>query len=128
MSYGYFRTLKMDFDTANEKIREALAENGFGVITEIDVKETVKKKLDVEFRPYLILGACNPNFAHQALLTEPDVGLLLPCNLILEDNQDGTVRIGAIDANQMLSVTGREDLKEMAGEVNNLLRKAVDSL
>jgi len=128
MSYEYFRTLNMDFNEANDKIRKALAEQGIGIITEIDVKETVKKKLDVDFRPYLILGACNPTFAHQVLLQEPDVGLLLPCNLILEDNQDGTVRLGAIDAKQMLSVTGRDDLAEMAEEVNARLKKAVDSL
>ncbi len=128
MSYGYFRILKDDFNQIDQRIRETLAENGFGVITEIDVRQTMKNKLDVEFKPYKILGACNPQFAHQALTLEPDIGLLLPCNVIIEDNQDGTVRVGAIDAEKMLDITGREDLIGFAREVNILLKKSIDTI
>ncbi|NQU68811.1 MAG: DUF302 domain-containing protein [Candidatus Marinimicrobia bacterium] len=128
MSYGYFRILKDDFNQIDQRIRETLVENGFGVVTEIDVRQTMKNKLDVEFKPYKILGACNPQFAHQALTLEPDIGLLLPCNVIIEDNQDGTVRVGAIDAEKMLDITGREDLIGFAKEVNILLKKSIDTI
>jgi uncharacterized protein (DUF302 family) len=128
MSYGYFKNISADFKTVDEKIRQTLAENGFGVITEIDVKSTFKTKLDVDFRPYTIIGACNPAIAHKALSEEPDVGLLLPCNVVVIDNLDGTIKVGAIDAKKMLSLSGRDDLHVLADKVNSLLKNAIDSV
>lgn len=128
MSYGYFKNIKSDFNTVDKKIRQTLADNDFGVITEIDVKSTLKTKLNAEFRPYKIIGACNPAIAHKALSEEPDVGLLLPCNVIVTDNLDGTIRVGAIDAEKMLSITDRNDLQGLADEVNSLLKNAIDAV
>ena len=128
MSYGYFKNTSADFDTVDEKIRQTLADNGFGVITEIDVKSTFKTKLDADFQPYKIIGACNPAIAYKALSEEPDVGLLLPCNVVVIDNLDGTIRVGAIDAEKMLTISGRDDLKMLADKVNSLLKIAIDAV
>ncbi len=128
MNYGYQRILKIGFNEVDEKVRTALQDQGFGVLTEIDVKSTLKTKLDVDFRPYKILGACNPKIAHQALSAEPGIGLLLPCNIVIWDNEDGTVTVSAIDAQKMLSVTGRDDLEELSNRVNVLLRTAIDAI
>ena len=110
-------------------VREALAAEGFGILTEIDVKETLKNKLDVDFRPYKILGACNPPLAHRALSAETDIGLLLPCNVVVyEGEEDGTTVVAALDAVQQLGVTGRADMEELANDVMERLRRAVDGL
>ncbi len=118
----------MPFEKADEKIRETLKSNGFGVITEIDVKKTMKEKLDVSFQKYKILGACNPPIAHQALKTELEVGLLLPCNVILWENEDTTTTISAIDARKMLSITEIDGMDEVAQHVNALLKESVDAV
>ncbi|MEO2185761.1 MAG: DUF302 domain-containing protein [bacterium] len=128
MNYGYERRIKMSMGEAEASVRETLKEQGFGVLTEIDVKATLKAKLDVDFKPYKILGACNPKFAHQALNEELGIGLLLPCNVVLWDNEDGTVTLSAIDAKKMLSVTGRDDLEELSSQVNGLLHAAIDAI
>ena len=128
MNYGYERRIKMSMGEAEASVRETLKEQGFGVLTEIDVKATLKAKLDVDFKPYKILGACNPKFAHQALNEELGIGLLLPCNVVLWDNEDGTVTLSAIDAKKMLSVTGRDDLEELSSQVNGLLHAANDAI
>lgn len=128
MNYGYQRIVKISFEDADLRIRETLKEQGFGVLTEIDVKTTLKKKLDVDFRKYRILGACNPSIAHKALTQEPEIGLLLPCNVVLWDNEDGTTTVSAIDARKMLAISGRDDLTELSEKVNGLLRAAVDAV
>ncbi|MFQ6609673.1 MAG: DUF302 domain-containing protein [Fidelibacterota bacterium] len=128
MSYGFFKVLNEDFDKVEEQVRTSLIKNGFGVVTEIDVSQTFKNKLNIDFKPYKILGACNPHYAHQALLKESNIGLLLPCNVIIEDNLDGTVKVGAIDAEKMLGITGQTDLSEFAKEVNDLLINSLENL
>jgi len=128
MSYGYFRIIKGEFDAVENRIREKLSENGFGVITEIDVRQTIKNKLDIDIKPYKILGACNPSYAHRALTDEPDIGLLLPCNIIIEDDQKGSIRVGAIDVEKMMNIVENNALREFAGDINELLRKSIDSI
>lgn len=128
MKYGYKKTLSMGFEDVNNAVRESLKEKGFGILTEINVKDAFKEKLGVDFRRYLILGACNPPFAHQALSAELEIGLLLPCNVVIWENDDNSTTVAAIDASQMLSITGRDDLGPLSTKVNNLLREAVDAL
>ena len=128
MKYGYGRQLSISMNEAEEKIRVSLQSQGFGVLTEIDVKSTLNAKIGVDFKPYKILGACNPNIAYQALTEEQEIGLLLPCNIVIWDNEDGTVNVSAIDAKKMLSVTGRDDLEELSTQVNGLLHAAIDAL
>ncbi len=128
MKYGYSKIIQLGMEKTEEKVRRTLQSKGFGVLTEIDVKKTLKTKLDVDFRPYKILGACNPNIAHQALSEEPGIGLLLPCNIVIWDNEDGTVTLSAIDARQMLSVTGRNDMEPLSNQVNQLLTEAIDAV
>ena len=128
MDYGYQRILNKSFDEVDTKIRNTLQEQGFGVLTEISVNETLKKKLNEDFRRYKILGACHPPTAFQALSEEIEIGLLLPCNVTLWENDDGTVTLSAINAKKILSVTGRDDLDELAGQVNLWLKRAVDTV
>ena len=128
MKYGYTREVDHDVDTAIERVTEELAEEGFGILSTIDVKATLKKKLDLDRRPYVILGACNPHFAHQALEMEEGLGLLLPCNAVVYQNDAGRTVIGAIDAHAMLGVVGNEALDPVADEVNGRLRKAIDAV
>ncbi|MDP3713161.1 MAG: DUF302 domain-containing protein [Mycobacteriales bacterium] len=115
------------FDEAVEQVREALAEQGFGVITEIDVQATMKAKLDVDVAPYLILGACNPPLAHRALGLEPEIGLLLPCNVTVRVDGDTTV-VQAMDPQLMVTVVDRPGLQEVADEAGARLRLARDRL
>ena len=128
MQYGYSRTVGLGMDDAIERVTAELAERGFGVLTTIDVKATLKKKLDVDRRPYMILGACNPNFAHQALELEEPLGLLLPCNVVVYENESNDTVIAAIDAKAMLGVVERSELDAVAAEVNTMLRAAVDAV
>lgn len=126
MAYTYDRILNgTDIDDAEMRIRAALADMGFGVLTEIDVKATMKKKIDVEMAPYRILGACNPGLAHKAIGIEPRVGAMLPCNVILRQ-VDGGTEISAIDPVASMLAIDNQQLHEVAGEVRDLLRKAVD--
>ncbi|MEE8437507.1 MAG: DUF302 domain-containing protein [Candidatus Neomarinimicrobiota bacterium] len=128
MNYGYQRILNKPFENVNREIRASLQKQGFGVLTEINVNETLKKKLGVDFRKYLILGACNPTFAHEALQAELEIGLLLPCNVVLWENENGTTTLSAIDAQKMLGVSDMAGLEEVAEKVNSLLRQAVDAV
>ena len=128
MNIGYHRDLELSIDAADARVRETLAAEGFGILTEIDVQATLKKKLNADFRPYRILGACHPPSALQALLLKPEVGLLLPCNVTVSANDDGTVRVAAINAEIMLKVVDSPELAEVATEVNAALRRAVDAL
>ncbi|MEC9274411.1 MAG: DUF302 domain-containing protein [Candidatus Neomarinimicrobiota bacterium] len=128
MNYGYQRTVQLSFEDADNRIRETLEENGFGVLTEIDVKNTLKKKLDKDFQKYTILGACNPPLAFEALNDEQAIGLLLPCNVVLWENEDLSTTIAAIDANKMMTIVENNHLYNLANKVNTLLQKAVDNV
>ena len=127
IGYGFRRELEMPFDQAVERTREALAGEGFGVLCEIDIKEKLKEKLGIDFRNYLILGACNPPLAFEALQEEIDLGLLLPCNVVVYE-QDAKVAVGVIDAAKMMSVVGNENLNKTAQTVNDKLRRVIEAL
>ena len=120
--------LDLDYDSVLEKVTEALKVEGFGVLTEIDVKATLKKKLDVDFRPYKILGACNPALAHRALLTAPDVGMLLPCNVTVAQEEDGRVSVSIIDPLAMMGLMVDPALDEIAQEANERLSRVAQAL
>jgi uncharacterized protein (DUF302 family) len=127
IGYGYSRTLDLPYSQAVERAREALKAEGFGVLCEIDIKEKLKEKLGVDFRNYVILGACNPLLAYQTLQEELGIGLLLPCNVVVYE-QDGRSVVAAIDAAKMLAVVGNPKLEAPAGQVNEKLRRVIDSL
>jgi len=128
-SYGYTRELAgLDFDSALERVTEALKEQGFGVLTEIDVKATLKKKIGVDFRQYRILGACNPNLAHQALSLELHLGLLLPCNVVVYEDDQGQVAVSIIKPTEMFRVVDNPELQAVAGEVDQLLQRVCEAL
>ncbi len=129
MSYYFNKTLKgISFDEAVEKVTAELKKYGFGVLTEIDVKATLKKKIDVNFRQYKILGACNPRFAHKALLAEPKIGVFLPCNVIIEENKEGDIEVSAVDPFASMMAVKNKDLKCIAEEVQQKLGDFVDAL
>jgi uncharacterized protein (DUF302 family) len=126
-SHSYTLTTSTDlaFDDAVRRVREELATEGFGVLCEIDVQATLKAKLGIEREPYLILGACKPPLAHAALEAEPELGVLLPCNVVVYQQQGGT-QIAAVDAEQMLSIVGNDELAETASEVRRRLSSVVE--
>jgi len=127
--YGFSTTVRAPYAEAVERTRAALAEEGFGILSEIDVSATLKKKLDVDFRPYVILGACNPPLAHRALSAERDIGLLLPCNVVVyAADEEGTSVVAAMDPEEALGLTGREDIRPLATEVKARLRAALERL
>jgi uncharacterized protein (DUF302 family) len=128
MKFGFKKTVHESFEVIEERVRGLLRKNGFGVITEIDIKETIKQKLDKEFPNYKILGACNPPIAYEALVAEPMIGLLLPCNITVIENDDRSVTVAAIDAQKMLSISGLENLSNMALKVNKLLQQTIDDV
>ena len=128
MDYGYQRNVDIPFDDVESSIREELQEKGFGILTEISVDETLKEKLDQDFRRYKILGACHPPSAFEALSSELEIGLLLPCNVTIWENEDGTVTISAINAEKMLGFTQRDDLEHLSVQVNDWLKAAVDAV
>lgn len=129
MSYYFNKILAgISFEEAEARVTEALKEEGFGVLTEIDVKATLKKKLDVEFRKYKILGACNPPFAYQALQTEDKIGTMLPCNVILQETDGGGIEVAAIDPLASMKSVENEALGAVGIEVANKLKKVVESL
>ena len=127
IEYGYRKTLGVGYLQAIERTRQALQQEGFGVLFELDLQEKLREKLGVEFRPYVILGACNPAMAYQTLQAEIDIGLLLPCNVIVYE-QDGHSVVAAIDAAKMMTVVGNPQLAAAAAQVNEKLRRAIDSL
>ena len=128
MSYYYARTIRASFEDAAARTREALQAEGFGVITEIDVQKTLKAKINVDFRRYLILGACNPEMAHQALEIEDKVGTMLPCNVVVQERSEGTVEIAAIDPVASMQAIENCALTEKAAEVGTKLRSAIDRI
>ena len=120
--------LKTDFENAEAQITEALKAEGFGVLTEIDVKATLKKKIDVDFRPYKILGACNPKLAHRALSANGEVGLLLPCNVTVSEVGENEIQVSIIDPIMMMQVIEHPELEEVAQEAREKLERAINSL
>jgi len=128
MSYYFTKTIDASLDEAEDRVTAALKEEGFGVLTQIDVRATLKKKLDVDFRPYKILGACNPGFAHQALLAENKIGTMLPCNVILQEIGDGRTEVSAVDPVASMQAVENEALGGIAGQVRERLRRVVDAL
>jgi len=127
MTYGISVTLDQQFEPAVAAVREALAEQGFGVLTEIDMAATLKKKLDVDVAPHVILGACNPPLAHRAMQAEDSIGLLLPCNVVVRAVDDGVV-VEALDPQVMVGVTGNDALTAVADEAGARLRAALGAL
>lgn len=128
MTYHYSKTVKRPFDQAIEDTTTALQSEGFGVLTTIDVKATLKKKLDVDFHPYTILGACNPGYAHKALQAEDKIGTMLPCNVIVQRKDGGEVEISAVDPIASMGAIDNPALGEIAGKVRELLRTVVDKI
>ncbi len=128
MSYYFNKMLDMSFEDAIEKVTDELKKEGFGVLTEIDVKTTLKEKLNVDFRNYRILGACNPPFAHKALLNEDKIGVMLPCNVIIQEISEGKIEVAAIDPIASMQAVENPSLKEVAEEVKNKLQKVIDNL
>jgi uncharacterized protein (DUF302 family) len=126
--FGIQKTLDVGFDEALAKMPEALKAEGFGILTEIDVQATLKKKLDVDFRRYRILGACNPPFAHQALQRSLDVGLLLPCNVIVYETDAGNAVVSAVDPMQTMAAQGDPALRPLAEQVRQKLQRVIDAL
>ncbi len=128
MSYHFTTTLDIPFDEAVEKVTKALADKGFGVLTQIDVSATLKKKIDVDFPPYLILGACNPGFAHKALLMENKIGTMLPCNVIVQQNSEGKTEVSAVDPAASMQAIDNSGLGEIAGTVREMLQEVINGL
>jgi uncharacterized protein (DUF302 family) len=125
--YAMKKTVKLSYDETLKRLPEVLKEEGFGILTEIDVKETMKKKLDVDFRRYRILGACNPPFAHQALTAEIDIGVMMPCNVVVYEGDDGKAVVSAIDPMATIATT-HPGLNVLAGEVRFGLERALSML
>ena len=128
MSYHFSKIVSVPFDEAIEQVTEALNKNGFGILSTIDVKTTLKNKIDVDFRPYTILGACNPRFAYQALQAEDKIGTMLPCNVVVQQTDDGRVEVSAVDPVASMQAIENPALGDIAQEVQGLLKATIDNL
>ena len=128
MNYYFSKTVDQSFNDAIIRVTEELKKEGFGVLTEIDVKATLKKKLDVDFRNYRILGACNPPFAYQALQAEPHIGLMLPCNVVVQETDNGKTLVSAIDPVASMQAVENDSLGEIAGQVKAKLQKVIENV
>jgi uncharacterized protein (DUF302 family) len=128
MEYYFSKTINGSFENAIQKTTEALKSQGFGILTEIDLKATFKKKLDVDFYDYTILGACNPPFAYKALLAEDKIGTMLPCNVIVQEKVAGQIEVSAVDPAASMQAVENKELAEIATEIRDRLKKAIDQL
>ena len=128
MTYHFSKTVYLSMDAAVAKVTDALKQEGFGILTEIDVQKTLKTKIDVDFRPYRILGACNPGFAHKALLAEDKIGTMLPCNVIVQETSPGTVEVSAVDPVESMKAITNPALGKSAGEVRSRLQHVIAQL
>ena len=128
MSYYFSKTLGISFDEALVRVTEELKKEGFGILTEIDVKETMKKKMNVDFRKYKILGACNPPLAHKAMQTEDKIGTMLPCNVIVQEMSEGQIEVAAIDPVASMQAVENPKLQDVADQVRVKLKRVIDSL
>ena len=128
MAYYFTKTVARSFDETLAKLTDELKKEGFGILTEIDVKETLKKKLNVDFRRYKILGTCNPPFAYEALQAEDKIGILLPCNVIIQEKSDGQVEVSAIDPMETMKVVGNPKLAALAEQVQAKLKQVIANI
>lgn len=128
MSYYFTKTVTLDFDSAIEKATEELKKEGFGVLTEINVTQTLKNKLDADFRKYRILGACNPTFAFLALQAEDKIGTMLPCNVIVQEHEPGKVEVSAVDPIASMASVNNPNLSEIASEVRKKLQRVIEGI
>lgn len=128
VSYGFGKTVTCSFDEAIERVKHALAEQGFGILSDIDVAETLKRKLGESMPPYRIFGACNPSLAHRALRAEPEIGLLLPCNVVTREDAAGVVHIDVIEPTVMFELVEKPDLTTLATEVSERLKRALNAV
>ena len=128
MDYYFSKVLDNSFEEAIDKVTKELKEEGFGILTEIDVKETFKKKLDIDFRKYRILGACNPKLAHQAIFSESKIGTMLPCNVIVQETEDGKIEVSAVDPVASMSAVENKKLGETAQEVRSRMKAVIEKL
>jgi uncharacterized protein (DUF302 family) len=128
VGYYFAKTVNVSFDEAITRVTEELKKEGFGILTDIDVRATMKKKLDVEFRNYRILGACNPPFAHRALIAEDKIGTMLPCNVVVQEVAPGVVEVAAVDPVASMAAVDNPNLGSVAAEVRSKLQRVVDSL
>ena len=126
--YGFSVSISGSFDDAITRVTEELSKEGFGVLTEINVKAVLKKKLDVDKRPYTILGACNPVLANQAIDAEPDIGLLLPCNVLVREEEDASITVSFMDPAAVLTLVDKDGIAELAGQVKEKLERVRDAL
>ncbi len=128
MSYYFTKTIEGDFEQVIEKVTDELKKEGFGILTEIDVKATLKKKLDVDFYNYKILGACNPPYAHKALEAEDKIGTMLPCNVIVQEREAGKIEVSAVNPEASMQAVQNEALAGVAGEITEKLQKVINNL
>lgn len=128
MNYGYKRQINQTFERTEERLRQTLTEEGFGVITEIDVKNIFRKKLNIDFKKYKILGVCEPHTAFKALSIDEQIGLLLPCNVVIWENDDKSTSVAAINAKVQLAIAGLSEMKSHVDQINQKLESAVDKI
>ena len=128
MSYYFNKTIASDFESVKKMVIEELGKEGFGILSEIDVQKTFKNKLDVDFRKYQILGACNPHFAHKAITAEDKIGTMLPCNVVLQELENGNIEVAAINATASMLAVENSKVAEIAKQISGKLKKVVDAL
>ena len=128
MNYYFNKTIASDFESVKKRVIEELGKEGFGILSEIDVKATFEKKLEIDFRKYQILGACNPHFAHKAITAEDKIGTMLPCNVILQELENGDIEVAAINATASMQAVENSKVAEISKEISGRLKKVVDAL